>query len=280
MRLFLRAHGVRPVLGRVVQAGLLRHPLAARQEVGLAADFVLQGVLHELERVQVLQLGLGAQGGLAARAQRHVGVAAQRPLLHVAVGHAEVDQGAAQAGVVGVRLFGRSQIGLADDLDQRHAGAVEVDVRLAVGIREAFVQQLAGVLLHMDAGDADAPGLSPRFDVEVAADRQRPVVHRDLVPLRQVGIEIILAREDRQRLDIAAESQGGAQGELPRPPVENRQRAGHAQAHRADVGVGGVPEAGGAAAEDLRFGEELAVHFEADDRFVFHAAPRGAGREL
>ena len=50
--------------------------------------------------------------------------------------------------------------------------------------------------------------------------------------------------------------------------VEHRQRAGQAQADRADVGVGRRAEAGGAAAENLGGGGELDVHFEADHRLI------------
>ena len=45
--------------------------------------------------------------------------------------------------------------GSLDDLDERHAAAVVVDVGAAVGIGEAFVQRLAGVLFHVDARQAD-----------------------------------------------------------------------------------------------------------------------------
>src|SRR5437899_2306716 len=45
----------------------------------------------------------------------YVGVAAQRSLLHVAVGHAEVDEDGPQRGVVGMGLLGRAHVRLADD---------------------------------------------------------------------------------------------------------------------------------------------------------------------
>ena len=45
----------------------------------------------------------------------------------------------------------RPQIRLGDDLDQRHAGAIEVEVRRAVGIGKSVVQRLARVLFHVHA---------------------------------------------------------------------------------------------------------------------------------
>ena len=56
-----------------------------------------------------------------------------------------------------------------------------------------------------------APG---RRDLDVARGGQRLLVLRDLVALGQVGIEVVLAREDRGLLDRAARGQGGAHGEV------------------------------------------------------------------
>jgi hypothetical protein len=55
------------------------------------------------------------------------------------------------------------------------------------------MQRLSGVFFEMRAGDADADPV----DVEVAVDRDRFVVLGDLVVLGHVGIEVVLAREDR-----------------------------------------------------------------------------------
>ena len=59
------------------------------------------------------------------------------------------------------------------------------------------VDQLRRVLLEVDAMDADV--------AEPAAGAERDVVLADLVRLRIVGIEVVLAVEDRPRRDLAAE---------------------------------------------------------------------------
>src|SRR3546814_10647477 len=82
---------------------------------------------------------------------------------------------------------GRADIRLGDDFDQRRAGTVEVDARLA---DMAFVHRLAGVFFHVRARDADALGLSVNFNVEMAFVNDRQFVLRDLVALRQIRIEI------------------------------------------------------------------------------------------
>ena len=121
------------------------------------------------------------------------------------------DQDVAQPGEELGGLGRRAHVGLGDDLDERHAAAVVVDVGAAIGIGEALVQRLAGVLFHVDAREADAAALAVDGDVEAAAERERPLVLRDLVALRQVRIEVVLAREDRL---AAAPSQPSASAAL------------------------------------------------------------------
>ena len=155
MRLLFRAHAVGLAFVRVVEARLLRDLAAGFDHVDLAVDFVLQRLADEAERIHVLDFGLGAELFLAARAHADVGIAAQRTFLHVAVADAGVEDDFLQARQVFVGFVGRSDVGLADDFNQRHAGAVEVDGSLFGGVGKAFVQALAGVFFQMDARDAD-----------------------------------------------------------------------------------------------------------------------------
>jgi hypothetical protein len=97
--------------------------------------------------------------------------------------------------------------------------------------------------------------------------RERLIVLRDLIALRQVGIEVVLPREDRVLVDAAAERQRRARAQFDGPAVQHRQRARQAEAHRAHVRIRRRAEAGRTAAEDLRVGEELCVDLEPDDRF-------------
>ena len=165
---------------------------------------------------------------------------------------------------------GRAHVRLADDLDERDAAAVVVDVGAAIGIGKPFVQRLARVLFHVDARQADVFSAAGR-DVEAAAERQRPLVLRNLVALRQVRIEVVLPREDRCRLDVAAERERRLDRVVHRLAIEHRQRARQPQAHRTHLRVRRGAERRAAAAEDLRAGRELCVDFEPDDRLERHA---------
>jgi hypothetical protein len=81
-------------------------------EHSLTFDFVLQRLLHGLERVHVLHLGLRVEFGFTQWAQRDIGVAAQVTFLHVPVAHAEhahdlpqlAQEGRTHRGVFGGRL--------------------------------------------------------------------------------------------------------------------------------------------------------------------------------
>ena len=140
-------------------AGLLIDDAALLEHLGLAADLVGEAIVQALERVEVLELGLGAQLGLAAATQRHVAVAAHGTLLHGAVRNAQRQKDATELLHKQASLLGRAQIRLSHELNQRRAAAVVVDERLGRGgnaaLGAAHVNHLGGVLLHVDAQDAD-----------------------------------------------------------------------------------------------------------------------------
>ncbi len=208
----------------------------------------------------------------AGRTQRHVGVDAERALLHLHVGDADRLQDAAQLVHVCTRLLRAAEVGPAHDLHERDAGAVVVDQRV-IGFVDApaasDVDGLAGVLLHVRALDADTESV----DLERSVDADRLVVLADLIVLRHVRVEVVLPVEHRAVRDRALQRLADAQRELHRPLAEHRQRAGQPQAHRADVRVGLGAELVLARAEQLRRRGQLDVHLEAD-----HRLPRRGGR--
>ena len=135
-----------------------------------------------------------------------------------------------------------AHVGLADDFDQRRAAAIEIDVGVAVGILEAFVLALAGVVFHVDAGDADAFGCAVDHDIDEAVLGERLIVLRNLVALGQVGIEIILAGETGDRID----AQFSAMAALMASSTASRLRTGSAPGNPRQTGqtlvFGGAPK--------------------------------------
>src|SRR5690606_12553386 len=131
---FLAAHGTGLVAVGVVQAGFLDDAAAVLDDIDLALCFVQDRLLDKAERVDVLDLGAGAELGVALAAHRDVGVAAHRALRHVAVGNAQIKNDRMQLLEVGDCLLGAAQFRLGNDLQQRRAGAVEVDAGLTLEV--------------------------------------------------------------------------------------------------------------------------------------------------
>ncbi len=204
------------------------------------------------------------------RSHRHVGVAAQAALLHVPVVHAERDEHLAQHAKGIGRVAGRPQVGFGHDLNQWRTAAIEIEVGLPFGIRKALVQRFPGVFLHVHARDAHALGRAGRRELESARCRQRQLVLRDLITLRQIRIEVVLASEDRLFVDDAVERQGGLGGKIDRPAVQHRQSPRKPETNRANAGIRRMAESRAAAAENLGVCQEPGVYFEPNDGFKSH----------
>ena len=144
---------------------------AILDDADLAARLSLDGLADEANGIDVLDFAARAER-LARPAHGHVHVGAQVALLHVAVARAEIAQDRTQLGHVRLRFLRRAQIRPRHDLHERHAGAVQIDVRI-VGV--LVLDRLAGVLLPMQALDADCLRLTVDVDARrlvAAADRQ------------------------------------------------------------------------------------------------------------
>src|SRR2546423_7159630 len=90
-----------------------------------AVRLVRDRVAQRLIAVQVLDLALRRPLGLAVllEADRDVHIEAPGALLQAHFGDAREDQDVAQRADVGLTLLRRGHVGLADDLEQRDAGA-------------------------------------------------------------------------------------------------------------------------------------------------------------
>ncbi|MPM82466.1 hypothetical protein SDC9_129527 [bioreactor metagenome] len=170
---------------------------------------------------------------------------------------------------IGHGLGGGADIGLGHDFQQRRAGAVQVDAGLA---DELVVHGLAGVFLQV--GTHQAHGLEDvvlaffQIEADFTALHHGDLELGDLVALGQVGVEVVLAREDGTRRNRRAQRQAELDGAFHGLFVHHRQRAGQGQVHGAGLGVGLGAEGGAGTAEDLAVGRQLGVGLEADDDFV------------
>jgi len=185
--------------------------------------------------------------------------------LHVAVADADPGHDLVQFLGVGHGFLGRTHVGFGHDLEQRRAGAVEVDAGLA---DEALVHGFAGVFFQVGPHQADGSFLFAEQETDFAALHHGDLELADLVALGQVGVEVVLAREDAGRRDGRAQRQAELDGPFDGTPVHHRQGARQCQVDGAGLGVGLGAEGGRGPAENLRGGGELGVCLEADDDFV------------
>ena len=279
LRLLLRAERRSRLVGGVEVHRLL-HDLPARLvDLDLALDLALDPLRREAERVHVLELGAGAELVGALGANRDVDVEAERALLHLRVGDPELDDGLAQQLEEALRVVGGVEVGRGHDLDERRPGPVEVDERVLracdAALGAADVDVLRRVLLEVRADDPDLDVALGGRQRELAVDAERLVVLGDLVALRQVGIEVVLAVEDRVLDDAAAERVAEEDRHLDRAPVWHGQRAGVRETDGARARVLGREVLELAAAEHLRPRLQVDVDLEADDRLPIHRSRSG-----
>ena len=97
---------------------------------------------------------------------------------------------------VGGGLLGRAQVRPRDDLHQRHAGAVVVDLARARGVETSpSWSSLPTSSSRCRRSIADAPRHAAQLDLQRAVLGQRLLVLADLVVLRHVRVVVVLPRE-------------------------------------------------------------------------------------
>jgi hypothetical protein len=132
------------------------------------------------------------------------------------------------------------------------------------------VQRLPRVFLHVHAGDAHALRRAAGDEFQCALRRERELVLRYLIPLRQIRIKVVLSRKNRLFVHRTIQRQRGFRGEIDGPAIQNRERARKPQTDRADVGVRFMTESRAAAAENLGIREQPGVYFEPYNGFKSH----------
>ncbi len=131
------------------------------------------------------------------------------------------------------------------------------------------VHQLAGVLLDMDALDTDAfaAGIGVLFieaDVDRALTDQRMIELADLITLRQIGIEVILAVEARPFVDLRIDRHARANRLADALTIGHRQHAGHRRVDQRHLCVRLGAKRRRRAREKLGVRSDLGMDFKAD----------------
>ena len=139
--------------------------------------------------------------------------------------------------------------------------------------RVLVVQALARILLEMQPLDADRhPLAAQKIDDDLALADDGALVLADLIALRQIGIEVVLAVEHGGEVDLGLEPEPGADGLRDTAFVDHRQHAGHGGIDQAHMRIRLAPELRRGAREQLGVGGDLGMHLHAD-----HDLPRTGG---
>ena len=271
-RVFLRAHDAGFALIGVIETRGLNDLAAVLEHFDLTTHFVVDRFLKEAERIEVLDFATRAEGGFAHGANRDVRVASEVPFLKIAVRNAEPDDERVKC--LGVTHgFGRgTQFGLGHDLQQRRARAIKVDPRAAV---HQAVNGLARVLFEVSARQVDRlhVGIALlRLDRKrkAAAHDDRKLELTDLVALRKVRVEIILAIENGMTGHGRFDRQTEANGAFDGTDVEHREAPGERHIDEARIRVRRLTEAAGRSGEDFGVSRELHVRLKTDHYFPLH----------
>ena len=114
------------------------------------------------------------------------------------------------------------------------------------------MQQFAGILFKMQPLDPDRRGLAAiQFDHDLALAHDRRFVLADLVALRQIRIEIVLAVEHRAQVDLCVEAETGAHRLTDALFIDHGQHARHRGIDQRDMAVRLAAELGRGAREQL-----------------------------
>ena len=87
---------------------------------------------------------------------------------------------------------------------------------------------------------------------------------RNLVTLRQIGVEIILPIEPRPAIDLRTHRHTGADRLADALAVRHGQHARHRSVHQADLAIRLGTKFGRCAGEQLRVGRHLRMNLKAD----------------
>ena len=250
------------------------------QDFLLPFHFIFNGSFQGLEGVQVLDFCPGAEFLGPYRHNGNVGITAHRAFLHLAVADPSVLEVRPEFFHIGTGFRRRPHIRFGYDFDQRHTGPVVVHCREIRGADGSTgMDQFPGIFFHMDPGDADSFGFPIHVHVQMPVQGDGLIELGNLVGFGQIRIIVVLPVELAVALDLAVDGQGKPQGKFHHLLVDDGQSPGHAQAHRAYMGVGGTAEFRRAGAESLGLGFQFCMDFQTNYGCIFchyFKPPRGA----
>ena len=136
------------------------------------------------------------------------------------------------------------------------------------------MDRLARILFQMDAFNAHQTRHTGRhFDQHFPLAHDGVVKLADLIALRQVGVEIVLAVKGRTQVDRSLQPQPRAHRLFDAKGVDNRQHARHGRIDKSHVGIGFRPHLGRGARKELGVRGDLGMDLHPDHQFPIMLCP-------
>ena len=127
------------------------------------------------------------------------------------------------------------------------------------------VQALACILFQMHAFDTNAHLAIRHIELDRALADDRLLVLRNLIAGGQIGIEIILAIENRCEIDLCIETETGFHRLFDTEAIDHRQHAGKRRIDEADLRIGRAAKFRRRSRKQFGFGGDLRMDFQPDD---------------
>ena len=109
------------------------------------------------------------------------------------------------------------------------------------------------------------------LDDDLAANHHRQLVLADLISLGEIGVEVVLARENRFRRHLPVNRQAEPNRTIYSTFIEYRQHPGQGEIHCVRLHVRLGAKSRRTPGKYLRFRQQLYVRLDADDDFpLFH----------
>ena len=106
MGILLAPHGKCSALAVIPEPCFLNHPATVQEDFLLTRDFVLEGLFHVFERIQILDFRPGAEFRSTPGHEGNIGVTAETPLFQVAVADLEIAYDGTQLPEIGAGFPG------------------------------------------------------------------------------------------------------------------------------------------------------------------------------
>ena len=254
MGIFLAAHGKSYTTIRIPGTSFLNNMAPILQNFFLALNLILQSFLNSLKGVNILHLCTSAQHIRAFWAERNIQIRTEIAFLHFAIGNINILENRLYLLHIKTSFLWSGHIRLRNNLYQRYASTIVIYIRgfrILNGV--AGVNQLACILLHMNAGNANPLLALGGFNIYITMLADWQIILGSLPILWQIWIIVVFTVKFGKIIDFAIQGQTSLNSKFQYSFIQNWQYTRQAQTYRTYMGIVLCTKGGGATTEYLSF---------------------------